>query len=227
MPRKNSIKTYVKNGYYHIYNRGVEKRRIFMDQKDYTVFLHFLKEYLLPPDHPDLVYLRGVTPHRKPVNCNKDISLLAYALMPNHFHLFVKQLSNDGLKSFMIALSTNYSMYFNKRYERVGHLFQGVYKAAMIMSEPYYLHITRYIHRNPFEIVGSLNQLASYNYSSYRYYLDQKPPDWLHPEEILKVFEKPKNSIFHNHTTYKDFVESFKETDDHLTEEILLEPFEG
>ena len=62
MPPKNTIKQYVEGAYYHIYNRGVEKRNIFLDKQDYSVFLRYLKEYLLPPDHLDLLKLQGINP---------------------------------------------------------------------------------------------------------------------------------------------------------------------
>src|SRR3989344_7983322 len=134
MPGKNVVKVYVENGYYHIYNRGVEKRTIFLDQKDYSVFLRFLKEYLLPPDHPNLLKFRQLTPKRHPINCFGEIRLLAYCLMQNHFHLFVKLIKKDALKKFMKALLTNYSMYFNHRYDRVGPLYRSEEHTSELQS---------------------------------------------------------------------------------------------
>ena len=220
MPPKNTIKQYVEGAYYHIYNRGVEKRDIFLDKQDYSVFLRFLKEYLLPPEHPALLKLLGINPRRKPINCYEDIKLLSYCLMPNHFHLFVQQKSKDGLKTFMKALSTNYVMYFNSKYDRVGPLFQGTYKAVRIETEPYYVHISRYIHRNPEELLARDQPLCTYPYSSYKYYLDGNGPDWLDVSEILKMFRSSKRLFAKDILSYESFVEGYK-TDD---KEVLVLP---
>lgn len=223
MPAKNTIKQYVVNGYYHIYNRGVEKRNIFLDEQDFTVFLRFLKEYLLPPNHPDLVALQGINPRRKPINCVGDIQLIAYCLMPNHFHLFVKQKTQFGLKSFMKAISTNYVMYFNHKYERVGPLFQGTYKAAFIDSESYYLHVSRYIHSNPVELLARDQPLYSYPYSSYRYYLQKNHPDWLNTEEILSFFRSRRSIIPKDILSYQSFVEQFKGDNNAILGQLMLD----
>jgi putative transposase len=207
MPAKHSIKQYVKGGYYHIYNRGVDKRTIFLDKKDYSVFLRFLKEYLLPPNHPSLLKLQGTNPRRHPINCHMDISLLAYCLMPNHFHLLIRQKTKEGMKSFMKAIATNYSMYFNRRYKRTGHLFQGRYKASLITKENYYLHITRYIHRNPLKLLKKNQSLEQYSYSSYHYYLLGNPPQWLNTKPILDLFRSAKNKFPKDILSYQSFVE--------------------
>lgn len=222
MPSKNIIKQYVKNGYYHIYNRGVDKRTIFQNENDYVVFLRFLKEYLLPPGHPDLDVLREISPRRLPVNCFNEVELLAYCLMPNHFHLLVKQITEKGLIRFMRALSTNYVMYFNHKYSRVGPLFQGNYKAALIDEDPYFLYISGYIHANPAELitrVGPLQKLEDYSFSSYPFYLGDKRCEWVKPDDVISVFKENTKSK----SSYKEFVEDIafnKESEDkELTEE--------
>lgn len=209
MPALNSIKQYVEGGYYHIYNRGIEKRKIFKCNKDYSVFLRYLKEYLLPPNHPKLLILQGTVPRRKAVNCYSDIELLSYCLMPNHFHLFVRQKTKYGLKIFSKALLTNYVMYFNHRYEREGPLFQGRYKAVLLTSEAHYIHISRYIHRNPLELLARDCPLHNYKYSSYKYYVNEKAPDWINTKPVLSMFSET-NSLFNNKfTSYQYFVESY------------------
>ena len=223
MPRKNSIKEYVIDGYYHVYNRGVDKREIFVDKKDYSVFLRFLKEYLLPPDHKDLEELKGLNPRRKPINCHQHVKLLAYCLMPNHFHLFIKQKTNEGMKSFMKALSTNYAMYFNFKHNRIGPLFQGVYKAVRIKKEPYYLHISRYIHLNPIELLTRVRPLQEHPYSSYKYYLSGKGPDWLDVSEILKMFRSSKRLFPKDILSYQGFVEGYRMDDKETLGELTLE----
>ena len=217
MPAKYAIKQYVVDGYYHIYNRGVEKRIIFLDSQDYTVFLRFLKEYLLPPGHPALLALQGINPRRHPINCYNDVSLRAYCLMPNHFHLFIKQLSPKGIFIFMKTLLTNYSMYFNIKYKRVGPLFQGIYKAILVENEAYFLHLSRYIHRNADEILTRDQPLRSYEYSSYRDYLGKRKTEWLHPEEILSIFRSSRSLFPTDILSYESFVESYTESEGDIT----------
>ena len=223
MPSKNTIKQYVEGGYYHIYNRGVEKRIIFLDKQDHVVFLRFLKEYLLPPDHQQIKKLQRINPRRHAVNCHNDIDLLAYCLMPNHFHLFIKQKTQEGLKTFMKALSTNYVMYFNHKYERVGPLFQGIYKAALIRKERHLLHITRYIHLNPEEILTNNQLLQNYPYSSYKYYLRVNKPDWLKPNEILALFRSSKSLFPEDILSYEAFVELYKDNNKRNLKGLTLE----
>lgn len=164
MPAKYRVKTYLENSYYHVFDRGVEKRDIFLDEQDYRVFLHFLKFYLSPPKpnfaHP-LKEITDFKPTRirvfsslnKPLN--QELELLAYCLMPNHFHLLMFQKTLTGMTRLLRSLLTNYAMYFNRKYHRIGYLFQGNYKAVLILEEPYLLHISRYIHLNPAELTGT------------------------------------------------------------------------
>lgn len=150
MPAKNSRKPYVESGYYHLYNRGVEKRVIFLDEQDYAVFISYLKEYL-SPKHEDELQKKLDDPNISPKekdrmlralrmnNFAEEITLLAYCLMPNHFHFFIKQKSAGAIDKFMNSLGTRYTMYFNKKYKRVGSLYQGVYKAVLVTTEPQFL----------------------------------------------------------------------------------------
>lgn len=223
MPRKNSIKIYVKDGFYHIYNRGVEKRIIFEDEQDYKVFLGYLKYSLsLPPKEEDIkkVFTLQGSPFkgvpRMPKNFNSKIELLAFCLMPNHFHLLLKQNDDYSLKSFMTSLITRYSMYFNKKYDRVGSLFQSIYKASLVTDEPYLLHLSRYIHRNPIEITNNLTSA----YSSYGDYLGLKKTNWLKPDIILEQFNNKVGIEFKKINNYKDFVENYKQDD-----KLILDSF--
>lgn len=223
MPCKNAIKQYVEGGYYHIYNRGVDKRTIFEDKQDYAVFLRFLKEYLLPAGHHDLDFLRQLVPKRNPINCSNTINLLSYCLMPNHFHLFVKQITGDGMKTFMKALATNYVMYFNRKHDRVGHLFQGIYKASLIQSEPYLLQVSRYIHANPLHIISKDQSLRSYPYSSYAAYLGDKNCEWVNADEILNIFHE--QDLSKSRILYERFVEEDLECEEskNILGEMILE----
>ena len=155
MPGRNVIKTYVKNGFYHIYNRGVDKRVIFLDDQDYIYFLFLLKQYL----SKELKVFNLKTKKYEVINNEKSIDfkiqLLSYCLMPNHFHLLVKQLEHRSIDEFMRKLCTSYSLYFNKKYKRQGTLFQGRYKAVLIETEKQLIHVSRYIHLNPLELVNN------------------------------------------------------------------------
>lgn len=229
MPAKNSIKIYAENTIYHVYNRGVEKRIIFQDDEDYKVFLSYLKEYLSRPPKPEELLLKtfslkgrtfkGIP--RQPRNYHQQIKLLAYCLMPNHFHLLVKQNENkDSLKEFMQSLLTRYSMYFNKKYERVGSLFQGKYKAIIVMDEMYLLHLSRYIHINPYEFTNDLVNA----YSSYGEYLGTRHSNWIDPSLILAYFENKKFlPEFKKVITYKSFVENYTKRNKKDLENITLE----
>ena len=193
MPSRNSLKLYLENGYYHVYNRGAGKSEIFLDDQDFRVFLHYLEKYLDPSSEHTLA---------------KEIKLLAYCLMPNHFHLFIQQASKDGLIKLMRRLGTSYSMYFNNRYERSGTLFQGVYKAAIVESEAYFLHLSRYIHLNPTELTEDWKR---YPYSSYRVYLGDIKFYWIDPAPILEFFKtaRSSNNTLTKYFSYQSFVEDY------------------
>jgi putative transposase len=229
MPRKNSTKIYVENGIYHIYNRGVEKRIIFIDDQDYVVFLRFLKDALAQPPKPKSVdftiTLKGSTLkgtfqglQKQPLNFYKKCELLAYCLMPNHFHLLIKQSEKSTIKHFMQSVVTRYSMYFNKKYKRVGSLFQGIYKAILVLDDSYLLHLSRYIHRNPLEIKSDYN----YKYSSYINYIGKQDTSWINTDIILSNFG---SSLAHISGTnsYQIFVEKWKNEEELSLGRLTLE----
>ncbi|KKT72905.1 MAG: hypothetical protein UW69_C0077G0018 [Microgenomates group bacterium GW2011_GWA2_44_7] len=183
MPARNALKLYLEHGYYHIYNRGVAKNNIFLDQQDYAVFLSYLKEYLSPPATLYSADSRGRDYQRK--NFYGEIELITYCLMPNHFHFLLSQLKSRSIESFARSLLGRYVTYFNKRHERIGHLFQDVYKGILIKNDEYLLWLNRYIHRNPTQILGDRIPLASYKYSSYPAFLGLESHNWLKPNIIL------------------------------------------
>jgi putative transposase len=197
MPCKNSIKKYTEDGVYHVYNRGVEKRDIFLDSNDYKYFLYLLKYYLTPEMEEDQTVSRqGETLPRdrgKPKFC-EEIGLIAYCLMPNHFHLVIKQANKDSMSRFMKSLSTNYSMYFNRTYDRVGTLFQGPYKAVLVVEDNYLMHLVRYVHLNPVvkKLAGSLpaKEAGGWEWSSHGDYLGSRKSKWLSPDLVLSYFNE-------------------------------------
>lgn len=211
MPAKNIVKPYVENGFYHIYNRGVEKRDIFLDEQDYRVFLSYLKTALLPPLPINSINftLKGSTFKgipKQPKNFYGLIELVAYTLMPNHFHMLIQQHNSTSITTFMQSICTRYSMYINKKYKRVGALFQSIYKGALINDEPYLLHLTRYIHRNPLKISPDFNV----HYSSYLDYLGMRNTPWIKPQIVLSFFDNVKHPFLKRTNTYKSFVEQYE-----------------
>lgn len=222
VPTKNSVKTYIVNGVYHIYNRGVEKRKIFVDEQDYEVFLYYLKSYLLPLN-------KQINPPYNIKNFQgfslyKEVKLIAYVLMPTHFHLMIKQLSEKGMIEFMKRLSNAYVRYFNDKYKRVGALFQGRYKAALIEKENHYLHLTRYIHLNPLELFNEdrqFSKLKEYEYSSYLDYVGKRNTSWLCKEEMLECFSKNKDQF--GLRTYQEFVEEHFINSQETLENLTIE----
>ncbi len=176
MPSRNITKDYITHSYYHVYNRGVNKQTIFHDEQDYSVFLGLLKRYLSKTQQKD-------TYGRDGVSFYDDIELLAFCLMPNHFHLLIYVGERPrAMSELMRRVCTSYTMYFNKRHSRVGSLFQGRYKASRITNDSYLLHISRYIHRNP-------EDYYNWEYSSYPYYIKGREAEWVRPQKIYELYE--------------------------------------
>lgn len=205
MPSRNIVKQFAADSMYHVYNRGVNKSLIFTDQRDYAVFLSFLKYALLSDEEHkqnELVETSLLTDAQR-FNLRREglagkIDLVSYCLLPNHFHLLLYQYDPDAITKLMRSVATGYSMYFNKRHKRIGSLFQGVYKASRINSDAYWLHVTRYIHLNPLDIV---EDFETYDYSSFRVYMGKIKQDWVKPDMIMDAFGSPAK--------YKKFVSEY------------------
>lgn len=190
MPARNVTKIYVEDSYYHVYNRGVSGQEIFRDDKDYEVFLGLLKRYL------DLTSTKKLNRVNYPSFAG-DVSLMAYCLMPNHFHLLLHQQSKDGMKGLLKCVSTSYSMYFNKKYQRIGAVFQQRYRAVRMTDQAQFAHISRYIHLNP-------KQYDTWLWSSLGYYLGDKHSTWLHTDRLPEVGD------------YRAFLEDYVDRRDEL-----------
>lgn len=192
MPSRNSVKKFEPDAMYHVYNRGVNKQIIFNDEKDYSVFLSFLKYALLPESELEKhsIVDKDIISIAQRFNLRRNrfserIELVAYCLMPNHFHLQLYQFDKDAITGLMRSIATGYAIYFNKRHKRVGALFQGKYKAAKINTDAYWSHISRYIHLNPLDIG---KDYKSYPYSSLVHIIDKDNIAWLRPEKSLEEF---------------------------------------
>ncbi|OIN95314.1 hypothetical protein COS81_04450 [candidate division WWE3 bacterium CG06_land_8_20_14_3_00_42_16] len=221
MPGKNVIKIYTLGGFYHVYNRGVEKRKIFIDALDCGMFLTYLQNYLTPPT------LKQVRPVRKS-NLYKELKLIAYCLMPNHLHLLLQQITTTGMTNFMRCITNAYTAYFNQRRHRTGPLFQGRYKAKLILEENYLLSLTRYIHRNPIDLSPDYHaNLSLYPYSSYQEYLAQRNTGWIDHRVILNYFKSNRKEGHSRSISYRSFVEEEEVDEDvpalEISKEMALE----
>jgi REP element-mobilizing transposase RayT len=181
MPARNIIKEYGAEQYYHVYSRGVAKQTVFLDNDDYGYFLNLFRRYL--SSKPENSKRHGPYPH-----FGNRLQLLAYCLMPNHVHMLIYQTDKTAMTELLRALMTSYSMYFNRKYDRVGPVFQSRYKASRITTPAYLEHISRYIHLNP-------SSWKDYPYSSLPYYLKQRSAEWVQPEPILSIFAGSKEYL--------------------------------
>lgn len=220
MPSLHAIKKYVGNGYYYIYNRGINGRNIFEGETDYQTFTTYLREYLSPISDPK-EYIKTLTFKGKtfqgiprlPNNYTDQIELFAYSLTPNSFQLLIKQKTEEAMRKFIQSLITRYSIYFNKKYHRHGTLFQGRYKAVQIEEEAHLLPISKHIHLTPLNIVKDITRA----YSSYLEYLGKRYTKWLNPYLILSFFETNKQDFTNTISTYRHFVE---ENDENIQKEF-------
>ncbi len=224
MPAKHVVKVYKKNSYYHIFNRGVAKNKIYLDEQDYKHFLFYLKLYLIDK-HPE-ADLQGrtlkVSPSRIPNNFTDTIKLHAYCLMPNHYHLLLYQTEKYLIRDFMRSFGTKYSMYFNRKYKRVGPVFQGKYKGVLVDTQDQLFYLTKYIHTNPLGILPSGSDLEGYKYSSYGNYLGRFSQNWLDHKKILSTFTSNNKQI-----SYKRYVEDLEDDYDEISDILLDSPPSG
>jgi len=189
MPSRNTVKHFDVDSMYHVYNRGNNKRQIFFDERDYSVFLSFLK-YALMSDEvfhaKEEINTSLLTDNNRfelrRLGLAGKLELVSYCLMPNHFHLQFYQHDIGAVTKLMRSIATGYVMYFNKRYGTSGSLFQGVYKASVISDDGYNQHISRYIHLNALDVGADFKH---YEYSSYKYYVQDSTAGWVKPEKGL------------------------------------------
>ena len=166
--------------FYHVYNRGVDRRNVFMDDRDRYRFIHDLYEF---NDERSVVNLYRLSEserllHRLPGRIRKPrkqlVRLIAFVEMPNHYHLLLQQKVDGGISLFMQKLGTGYTMYFNERYERSGALFQGKFKVKHVDQENYLRHLVSYIHANPAPLLKHGSALKRYRWSSYPDYIGKE-----------------------------------------------------
>ncbi|XWK86194.1 MAG: transposase [Phormidium sp.] len=174
MPRREVILQ--AGNYYHVYNRGNNRQAIFFERENYLYFLRQLRNYLI----------------------TNGTDIIAYCLMPNHYHLLV-YLQTDNFSELMQAFSLSYTKSINKRYERVGSLFQGRFQAIHVDREEYLLYLTRYIHLNPVS-ANIVEKAEDWEFSSYQEYIDLRPG-------TLPKLERVRSQLS-SADAYRSFVES-------------------
>lgn len=199
---------------YHILNRGVDKRKIFLDNQDYFRFIHDLFEFndqnLANTTFRTFYKVKNKVAERRTFDFTKGkrkprkllVNIHAFCLMPNHYHLLLSPRTESGIPKFMQKLNMGYSRYFNERYKRRGTLFEGRYKSIFIESEPHFIYIPYYIHLNPLDLkfpewremkLKDYKQarkfLQGYRWSSHLDYIDKKNfPSVTQRGFLLEVF---------------------------------------
>jgi len=206
---------FIETEFYHLYNRGNNKRSIFVDNRDRDRFVKLLylcnrdrqivyKEYESKPLHELVEEFKNDEPL---------VAIGAYCLMPNHFHIFVKEIMENGISTFMQKFATAYSMYFNKRNAHSGTLFEGRFKSSHVKNDNYLKYLFAYIHLNPIKLIdshwkesgvedleGAKRFLDTYIYSSYLDYCSHDRPE----KAILARGEFPE--YFETVREFKDFI---------------------
>lgn len=162
---------------YHVYNRGVNRGRIFFTPENWGFFIRRVREYFKP----------------------EFVIILAYCLMPNHYHLLLRLRIDDLSNTVMQPFGTSYTKAINKQQNRVGPLFQGKFKAELVDEDAYLTYLTKYIHRNPVK-AGLVNTPGDWAYSSYQEYIGARQGTLPSPKLILDRFP--------NRKAYQDFVET-------------------
>jgi len=207
------------NGYYyHIFNRGVDKRVIFLNQQDYIRFLWSLRIFNTTEaigsiyEKHHLGLQRGV---RHPIGCRtpqrkKLVEFMSYSLLPNHFHLLLKQVHKNGISLFMKKISGGYTNYFNKKYNRSGALFQGAFKSIEVNTDGYLWRLSSYINTNA--EIHKISSAEKWVYSSYPDYLNKRNGNLCHKNIILKDFQ--------NIEDYKNFTKEIIQESQEIKDEL-------
>lgn len=204
--------SFVPGEYYHIYNRGNSKQKIFNDKEDYYRFIKLL--FISNSQENFKIQFIGSNNIFRQERGELLVSIGAWVVMPNHFHLIISQTENGSISKFMQKLTTAYSMYFNNKNERTGSLFEGKFKSKHIADDRYLKYLFSYVHLNPIKLIQkdwkdvgikdkerSLSFLKQYKYSSYLDYFKNDREEecilnrWVFPN-YFPTKEKFQNEIF-------------------------------
>lgn len=186
MPRRHAQKDYVEESYYHIFNRGVNKTEIFRDALDYRYFIRLLNFYLSPYTREAQGIFRNRLWRSPEHDLSEAVQLVVYCLMPNHYHLIIKQIPANGLTKLMKCVIASYARYFNNRYGRTGHLFEGPCQARNIADDSDLISTSAYVHRNPKDVT---RDIINYPYSNLKDIYHQLANSWTNPQLLLHYFD--------------------------------------
>lgn len=225
-------------GIYHVLSRGVDKRKIFLEEKDYLRFIHDLFEFndqspALNIGHffkNQYIDLRSQYIEQNKKRREFLVKILVFNLMPNHYHLLLTPVVEDGITKFMRKLNIGYAKYFNQKYKRVGTLFQSRYKSILITQKSHLLHLPYYIHSNPLDLKfpewreskienhkEAMKFLENYRWSSFLDYIGKKNfPSVTQREFLLELFGGSEQYK-------KDTLTWLRERDIEELKEIILE----
>jgi putative transposase len=205
---------------YHILNRGIAQAPIFSSPKEYLRFLSLVDFYRWSNPPLCFSHYNRLTKEEKEKfmdNLKKRSSLLveifAYCLMPNHFHLLLRQIKEKGIPKMLANLQNGYARYFNLKHKRQGALFQAMFRAVRIETDEQFLHISRYIHLNPSSsCLVEIDNLSFYLWSSFPEYLGKQPVGFVNGQTILNLIggkEKYKKFVF-NQAEYQRELDKIK-----------------
>lgn len=216
MPSEYYNRNFRPQHFYHIFNRGAYKNKIFLNKDDYEIFISILAYYLTYPKTKNFAYQKKVNEFQVPyLEKEQTVHLVAYCLMPNHFHLLLKQLPNatkeTNISNLMKRVSITYAMYYQNKHKHEGALFQSKFKNTTVDTDEQLVYLSKYIHMNPIRLI---NKLEKYQFSSYQAYINKTElPKWLHPEYVLK-FKK----------NYRKFIElPVEDEETSVIEKLILE----
>lgn len=187
----------IKGQIYHIVNRGVNHQAIFKDKRDYTRLLDIISfyQFIKPPLRFSFFERLSIKEKERFWNNlekknQKLVNLLSFCLMPNHFHILIRQESDNGISKFLANFQNSFTKYFNTRHKRIGHLMQGQFKAVRIETNEQLLHASRYIHLNPYTsyVVKNVKDLKKYPWSSLSEYIGNAKKNICETETILSHF---------------------------------------
>jgi putative transposase len=212
MPAKHTQRSFIEGGLYHIYN-SAKKDLLFKEEEDYKTFLFYLYIYVRPIK--SVLQQYDELPFRLQIkNLNKEVDILTYCLMPDHFHIIVKQTSLQGVQKLLKQVTNAYTEYFNKKYRLTGPVVKGRYKAIVIEKEKHLLELSRYIHLHP--VISQISQRAQdYEWSSMKEFENTSSDAICNKRLILSYFSSNKDFVrFTNdipsHMNSKDKIEDVK-----------------
>jgi len=212
--------------YYHIYNRGNDKKDIFFDDRDRARFLFLITHLQSPYSFRNVSrFVSSIVQSRtlhidvdvlKDILQNRYVELINFALMPNHFHLLVCEKQDSGISRYMQKILTAYTKYINTKHEKNGHVLQGPYRIVHVGDNEQFLHLSAYIHRNPRDLRGWWNKEYDYPWSSYQDFIGtNRWGELLNTSSIHEQFESKEE--------YRQFVETSGTKERDILEDILLD----